>query len=130
MDTSGLDALLAELKGERPAALKVIEGYQHQLEQADLTAGTRQDANGLLAITEVFDRTIVNLDAQLNQARVTLLDLLAQGFPNLPVREVDGATLDDLQQNRESIEAAEGQYKRRAVTTAGTSTVSEEEPSP
>lgn len=130
MDVQGLDDLLAKLRDERPAVLKVIEGFQHQLEQADLAVATRQDTEALLATTEVFDRTIVNLDAQLNQARVTVLDLLEQGFPNLPEREVDGAVLDDLEQNRETIEAAEGQFKRRVVTTEGASKVGPEEPIP
>ena len=122
--------MLAELKDERPASLNIIEGLQHDLEQTDITAATRRETEAFLATYKIFDRTIVNLDAQINQARVTVLELLDQGFPNLPEREVDAAVVDDLEQNRRSIEAAQAQFKRRVITTEGESVVGPEEPVP
>ena len=122
--------MLAELRAERPAVLKVIEGYVHKLEQADLDVITRQEVEALKATTEMMDRTIVNLDAQISQAKVVTLDLMAQGFPELPSRETDERVTADLDQNIECIVAARAQFKQRAVTTVGTSTVGPEEPVP
>lgn len=128
MDVSGLDVLLAELRDERPAVLNIIEGLQHDLEQADITVTTRQEVEALLADYQVRDGIIVNLTTQISQARVTVLELLEHGFPALPEREISDAVFNDLDQNRESIEAAQAQFKRRVVTTEGFSVVGEEQP--
>ena len=119
MDVNGLDALLVELRDKRPAILNIIEGFQHKLEQADIDVLTRQEVEAFLETYGVMDRTIVNLDGQLNQARVTTLDLLQQGFPALPERETDSVVLDDLDQNIASIVAARAQFKERVLTTEG-----------
>lgn len=110
--------------------LNIIEGLLHDLEQADITVTTRQEVEALLAVYQVRDGIIVNLTSHLSQARVTVLELLDHGFPELPEREIDGAVFDDLDQNRESIEAAQAQFKRRVLTTSGESVVSEEQPIP
>lgn len=131
MDIEPLDLLLAELRAERPAVLNIIEGLQHHLEQADITVATRQEVEALLEVYQVRDRMMVNLATQLAQARVTMVELLEHGFPDLPESAIDDRVCNDLDQNLESILAARRQFKPRVVTTTeGKSVVSEEEPIP
>lgn len=130
MDVSGLDALLAEVTDDRPAVLTIMEGLVHKLEQADLAVGTRQSVEALQTKYLLLDDRLVTLRSQLSETRATVMQLLELGWPELPKLEIDDAAIADLDQNLESIVAARGQFKRRVVTTGGTSTVSEEEPVP
>lgn len=128
METNSIDSMLAELAQERPDVLAIIEGLGHDLEQKDLLPVTGQEVQRLLAEYQRRNGIMVRLQGQLNQARETVLELLQDGYPNLPEIIIDALVFDDLEQNLATIERAQAQFKPRALTTSGASTVGPEEP--
>lgn len=128
METEKLEALLTDLAEERPDILSIIEGLGHDLEQKDLLPATVKEVQKLLANYQRRNGIMARLQGQLTEARDTVLELLQDGHPDLPEIIIDPGAFDDLDQNRETIEMAQAQFRRRVLTTQGTSTVGPEEP--
>ena len=125
MDATALDGLLAELAIDRPAALAVTEGLRDDL-RLNLKPQTRVEVDTLLSAYERREGLLMRLETDLNQARTTIVALIADGHPALPRLTIGSAELEDLRENRRTIEAAEGQFSVREVTTEGTVTVGPE----
>ncbi|CAN5814296.1 hypothetical protein BH20PSE1_BH20PSE1_01060 [soil metagenome] len=119
MDKTALDGLLAELAHDRPAALAVTEGLRDDL-RLNLKPQTRVEVDTLLSAYERREGLLVRLEADLTQAKTTIVALIADGHPALPRLTIGSAELEDLRENRRTIEAAEGQFDERLLTTEGT----------
>jgi hypothetical protein len=130
VDTAGLEALRAELVKARPPLGAIIEGLRHDLEQQDLSPEDRAEVQGLLNDYLRRESLMTTADARASGTFDAVTALLQDGYPELPVRDIDPATFDALDQNRRSIELAQAQFRPRAITTEGTSTVGPEEPVP
>ena len=130
MDTQGLEALRAELLEARPSLAGIKEGLEHGLEQRDLEPQDRAEVEALLGDYQRRERLMVDVDARASGTFDAVSALLADGYPNLPERDIDAAAFEALDQNRRSIELALAQFRPRAITTEGTSTVGPEEPKP
>jgi hypothetical protein len=130
VDSKGLEALRAELLLARPPLAGIIEGLQHDLEQQDLLPEARAEVQGLLADYQRRESLMVGLDSRASATFDAVSALLADGYPALPEREISEEAFEALDQNRRSIELAQGQFRARAVTTEGTSQVGPEQPIP
>lgn len=130
MDTQGLEALRAELIKERTPLGAIIEGLRHDLEQQDLSPEDRSEVQGLLTDYLRRESLMSTTDARASGTFDAVTALLQDGYPSLPVRDIDPDTFDALDQNRKTIELAQAQFRRREITTEGTSTVGPEEPAP
>lgn len=127
MDRTALDGLLAELAQDRPAALAVTEGLRDNL-RLNLKPQTRVEVDTLLSAYERREGLLMRLETDLTQARTTIVALIADGHPALPRLTIGSSELEDLRENRRTIQAAEGQFETREVTTEGTVTVGPEVP--
>jgi hypothetical protein len=130
LDTQGLQAIRAELLLSRPPLAAIAEGLVHVLEQQDLEPRDRAEVQALLADYQRRESLMQAVDAHASGTFDAVAALLADGYPVLPEREIDPGTFEALDQNRRSIELAQGQFRPRAVTTEGTSVVGPEEPVP
>jgi hypothetical protein len=130
VDTQGLEALRAELLEARPPLAGIMEGLQHDLGQLDLPPEVRAEVEALLADYLRRESLMQTADARASGTFDAVTALLQDGYPDLPVRDINPDTFDALDQNRRSIELAQAQFRRREVTTEGTSTVGPEEPVP
>jgi hypothetical protein len=130
VDSKGLEALRAELLLARPPLAGIIEGLQHDLEQQDLLPEARAEVQGLLADYQRRESLMVGLDSRASATFDAVSALLADGYPALPEREISEEAFEALDQNRRSIELAQGQFRPRAITTEGTSEVGPEQPIP
>lgn len=130
MDTQGLEALRAELQAARPPLAGIIEGLQHDLEQQDLLPDERAEVEALLADYQRRENLMLVADQLASGTFDAVAALLADGYPALPEREISEAAFEALDQNRRSIELAQAQFRRRAITTEGESVVGPEEPKP
>lgn len=128
MEAEGFQDLRTELQLARPPLDGIIEGLQHDLEQQDLLPEQRSEVQGLLDDCERRVARMKALDAIASAGLDAVAALLSDGYPDLPVRDIDPATFDALDQNRRTIELAQAQFRRRAITTEGTSHVGPEEP--
>jgi hypothetical protein len=129
VEAQGLEALRAELQAARPPLVGIMEGLRHDLEQQDLEPRDRAEVEALLADYMRREDLMMSLDAHASGTFDAVAALLADGYPALPEREISEATFEALDQNRRSIELAQRQFRPRAITTTGTSTVGPEEPS-
>jgi hypothetical protein len=130
VDSQGLEAIRAELLLSRPPLAAIAEGLVHVLEQQDLEPRDRTEVQALLADYQRREAKMQALDALASSMFDAVNALLADGYPGLPERELSEAAFEALDQNRRSIELAQAQFRRRAVTTEGTSVVGPEEPIP
>lgn len=130
MDAQALEALRAELQAARPPLAGIMEGLVHDLEHKDLEARDRTEVEALLADYQRRENLMQALDAHASGTFDAVGALLADGYPDLPVREIDAAAFEALDQNRRSIELAQAQFRPRAITVSGTSTVGPEQPIP
>lgn len=130
MDTKGQEELRAELQAARPPFDGIMEGLAHDLEQQDLPPEARGEVQGLLTDFQRRLALMQAVDTHASAMSDAVAALLADGFPALPEREIDPASFDELDQNRRTIELAQAQFRRKAITTEGTSTVGPEEPQP
>lgn len=130
MDTQALEALRAELLAARPPLAAIAEGLRHDLEQQDLPPEARTEVEALLADYERRESLMLALDAHASGTFDAVAAVLSDGYPNLPVRDIDPAAFEALDQNRRSIELAQAQFRPRAVTTEGRSEVGPEQPLP
>lgn len=130
MDTQGLEALRAELVEARPPLNGIIEGLRHDLEQQDLEPRDRTEVEALLADYQRRESLMQTADARASGTFDAVTALLQDGYPELPVRDIDPATFEALDQNRRSIELAQAQFRPRAITTEGKSEVGAEQPIP
>lgn len=130
MDTEATAALRTELQAARPPLAGIIEGLQHDLEHQDLLPEQRSEVEALLADYERREARMKALDASASATVDAISALLADGYPALPEREISEATFEALAQNLRSIDLAQAQFRRRAVTTEGTSVVGPEQPIP
>jgi hypothetical protein len=130
VDTQGLEALRAELLLARPPFGGIMEGLAHDLEQKDLEPRDRIEVEALLADYQRRISLMQTVDARASGTFDAVTALLSDGYPALPEREIDPGTFEALDQNRRSIELAQRQFRPRAITTEGTSTVGPEEPQP
>lgn len=119
MDRTALDGLLAELAIDRPAALAVTEGLRDDL-RLNLKPQTRVEVDTLLSAYERREGLLMRLETDLTQARTAIVALIADGHPALPRLTIGSAELEDLRENRKTIQAAEGQFDARLLTTEGT----------
>lgn len=108
--------MLAELAEQRPATLAVIEGLRDHL-RLNLKPPTAEGVQALLFDYERRDGLIVLLDKELAQVLGTARTLLADGYPGLPARDFDKPEMDDLLENRMTLEAALAQCRLQEVTT-------------
>ena len=127
MDTEGLQALRAEVQLAGPPLAAIVEGLRHDLEQQDLQPEDRAEVQALLADYERRESLLISVETRTRAAFEAVVALENDGYPNLPEREIDPGTFEALDQNRRSIEAAQAQFRPRAITTEGTSTVGPEE---
>jgi hypothetical protein len=130
VDAKGLEALRVELQAARPPLDGIMEGLQHDLEQQDLPPEGRTEVQALLDDYRRRESLMQAVDAHASGTFDAVAALLADGYPALPEREIDPAAFEALDQNRRSIELAQAQFRPRAMTTEGTSTVGPEEPRP
>jgi hypothetical protein len=130
VDTQGLEALRAELLLTRPPLAAIAEGLRHDLEQQDLEPRDRAEVEALLADYQRREALMQTVDARASGTFDAVSALLADGYPALPEREIDPGTFEALNQNYRVIELALAQFRPRAITTEGTSTVGPEEPVP
>lgn len=130
MDTQGLQALRAELLEARPPLAGIAEGLRHDLEQQDLPPEARTEVEALLADYQRRESLMLALDARASASIDAVAAILSDGYPKLPERDIDPAAFEALDQNRRTIELAQAQFRPRAVTTEGTSSVGPEEPVP
>ena len=121
MDTQGLQALRAEAQQAGPPLAAIVEGLRHDLEQQDLPPEARSEVQALLADYERRESLLISVDTTAHAAFDAVVALENDGYPNLPEREIDPAVVEALDQNRRTIEAAQGQFRPRAMTTEGTS---------
>jgi hypothetical protein len=95
---------------ERLAAFKPqLEGL-HDFARLNLADATQRE---IAVSTEAYDRRM----GVLTRAKAALEALLADGHPELPVREINAAALLDLQTNASTIEAALAQFASNAAST-------------
>jgi hypothetical protein len=130
VDTVGLEALRAELVKERAPLASIIEGLHHDLKQEDLSPDDRTQVQELLEDYVRRESLMDTTDARALATFDAVTALLQDGYPELPVREIDPETWDALEQNRKTIELALAQFRRRAITTEGRSEIGPEEPQP
>lgn len=130
MDTQALQALRAEAQQAGPPLVAIAEGLRHDLEQQDLPPEARSEIQALLADYERRESLLVSVDTRTRATFDAVVALENDGYPNLPEREIDPAVFEALDQNRRTIELALAQFRPRAITTEGTSTVGPEEPRP
>jgi hypothetical protein len=126
VDTQGLEALRAELQAARPPLDEIREGLQHDLEQRDIP--DHREIEGLLGDCVRRESLMQTLDARASATLDAVAALVADGYPALPQRDIDGAIFEALDQNRRTMEAAQRQFRPRAITTEGRSEVGPEEP--
>ena len=120
----------ADLLAARVPFDGIMEGLRHYLEQQDLEARDRTEVEALLGDFQRRLGLMQSLDAHASATSDAIAALLADGYPSLPVRDIDPVTFEALDQNRRTIELAQAQFRPRAITTEGTSTVGPEEPIP
>jgi hypothetical protein len=130
VDSKGLQAIRAELLEARRPFDGIMEGLRHHLEPKDLEPRDRAEVEALLADYQRRERLMVDLDARASGTDDAVVALLADGYPILPVRDVDPGTFEALDQNRRTIELALAQFRPRGITTEGTSTVGPEQAIP
>ena len=63
---------------------------------------------------QVYDRRVANLE----RARAALLDLLTDGYPNLPDREVAEVVHRELAENAQTIAAALEKFEARVLASS------------
>jgi hypothetical protein len=130
VDTQGLEALRAELLLARPPLAGIIEGLEHDLGQKDLPPEALAEVQALLDEYKRLEESMLTLDARASGTLDGVTALLSAGYPKLPQRDIDPAAFEALDQNRRTIELAQRQFRPRAITTEGTSTVGPEESVP
>ena len=116
----------AELLAARPPLDQIIEGLEHVLEQKDLLPEVITEVQALLADSRRRLEAMQTLDANASSTIDAVLALVADGYPALPEREISPAALEALDQNRRTMELAQAQFRARAITTEGRSTVGPE----
>lgn len=130
MDTASLEALRAELFKERAPLGAIIEGLRHDLEQQDLSPEQRGEVKGLLEDYLRRELLMQTADARASGTFDSVAALIQDGYPALPVRDINPETFDALDQNRRTIELAQAQFRRREITTEVHSVVGPEQAIP
>lgn len=107
-----VETALADLQARRvPVALQV-EGFQHFLEQQDITAESRGELDRALAgLTQRLALMNAGIDA--------LRNLIDDGDPIVPPIDVSPSVITDTGQNKDSVNAAFALLRSNAASDLG-----------
>ena len=106
-----VEQAIAEILARLAEFAPVLEGLR-DYQRLNLQPATQTEIADAIAD---YERRVAKLQATV----AALQDLLADGHPDLPVREISQSALRDLQENASTIQAALAKFATNAATTLG-----------
>ena len=120
MDTNSTDLLIKEADEAADPVSEIIDGLEHRLQETDLQPVTREMVTEHLEAYRHRMELIGNVSIFAGDLRRAVVALLQDGHPDLPILEVNGDVLEDLDDRLASDAAARATFKLRPVTETGT----------
>jgi hypothetical protein len=120
MDTKAIEALLAENEEALKTVEKALEGLSHMDEQDDLLESSREAVEDLGAKYETRRELHRFVMDWATGAKGAIDNLLADGYPEEPMGEVNRDVTEDIDQNFDTLKYARSRFKVRPLTTEGT----------
>lgn len=110
LETSVFDEIAALLQKKLPRTVSVLKGLRRLETQGDLSEGFLARVQELIAECDRREALITGLLEHVKHCKAGVEALVADGFPDLPVLKLDVESAADLEEHRQSMLLALGQF--------------------